>query len=166
MNAHVSSILLGVRDMDRSERFCTEGLGWKGQRDYGISVFFEPNGGSLVGFPARREGRWRERLDRASGCVRQLRRRRPGAAGRGPSRPPYTPEKLWRAIQGASRRSLGAVPEGQCMRGPRRHATTCDERRSTIASQLPLRLDLRPAGGVDQPAGPRRIVWNRSPRAG
>jgi hypothetical protein len=27
MNAHVSSILLGVRDMDRSKRFYTEGLG-------------------------------------------------------------------------------------------------------------------------------------------
>ena len=43
MNAHVSSILLGVRDMDRSKEFYTEGLGWKVQRDYGISVFFEPN---------------------------------------------------------------------------------------------------------------------------
>ena len=42
MNAHVSSILLGVRDMDVSKRFYTEGLGWKVQRDYGISVFFEP----------------------------------------------------------------------------------------------------------------------------
>jgi catechol 2,3-dioxygenase-like lactoylglutathione lyase family enzyme len=46
----VSSILLGVRDMDRSKRFYTEGLGWKIQRDYGGSVFFEPRGGSLVGF--------------------------------------------------------------------------------------------------------------------
>jgi catechol 2,3-dioxygenase-like lactoylglutathione lyase family enzyme len=81
MNAHVSSILLGVRDMDRSKRFCTEGLGWKGQRDYGISVFFEPNGGSLVRFPARREGRWRERLDRASG-------------GRSPT-PSPTPWRRW-----------------------------------------------------------------------
>jgi catechol 2,3-dioxygenase-like lactoylglutathione lyase family enzyme len=53
MNAHVSSILLGVRDMDRSKRLYTEGLGWKVQRDYGISVFFEPNGGSLVGFYGR-----------------------------------------------------------------------------------------------------------------
>ena len=53
MNAHVSSILLGVRDMDTSKRFYTEGLGWKVQRDYGISVFFEPNGGSLVGFYGR-----------------------------------------------------------------------------------------------------------------
>jgi uncharacterized protein len=49
MNAHVSSILLGVKDMDRSKQFYTEGLGWKIQRDYGISVFFEPHGGSLVG---------------------------------------------------------------------------------------------------------------------
>ena len=53
MNAHVSSILLGVRDMDRSKQFYTEGLGWKVQRDYGISVFFEPHGGSLVGFYGR-----------------------------------------------------------------------------------------------------------------
>jgi uncharacterized protein len=53
MNAHVSSILLGVRDMDRSKRFYTEGLGWKVQRDYRVSVFFEPHGGSLVGFYGR-----------------------------------------------------------------------------------------------------------------
>jgi uncharacterized protein len=49
MNAHVSSILLGVRDMDRSKRFYTEGLGWKVQHDYRVSVFFVPHGGSLVG---------------------------------------------------------------------------------------------------------------------
>jgi uncharacterized protein len=42
MNAHASSILLGVRDMDRSKRFYTEGLGWNVQRDYKVSVFFEP----------------------------------------------------------------------------------------------------------------------------
>jgi catechol 2,3-dioxygenase-like lactoylglutathione lyase family enzyme len=53
MNAHVSSVLLGVRDMDRSKRFYTEGLGWKIQRDYGVAVFFEPDGGSLVGFYER-----------------------------------------------------------------------------------------------------------------
>jgi predicted lactoylglutathione lyase len=52
MKAHVSSILLGVRDMDRAKRFYTE-LGWEVQRDYGISVFFEPHGGSLVGFYSR-----------------------------------------------------------------------------------------------------------------
>jgi predicted lactoylglutathione lyase len=52
MNAHVSSILLGVRDMDRSKRFYT-GLGWKIERDYGISVFFEQRGGSLVGLYGR-----------------------------------------------------------------------------------------------------------------
>jgi catechol 2,3-dioxygenase-like lactoylglutathione lyase family enzyme len=50
MRAHVSSILLGVEDMDRSKRFYMEGLGWEVQRDYGVSVFFEPYGGSLVGF--------------------------------------------------------------------------------------------------------------------
>ena len=53
MNAHVSSILLGVGDMDRSKRFYTEGLGWKIQHDYRISVFFVPHGGSLVGFYGR-----------------------------------------------------------------------------------------------------------------
>jgi uncharacterized protein len=53
MNAHVSSILLGVQDMDRSKRFYTEGLGWKVQHDYGISVFFVPHGGSLIGFYGR-----------------------------------------------------------------------------------------------------------------
>jgi catechol 2,3-dioxygenase-like lactoylglutathione lyase family enzyme len=53
MKAHVSSILLGVEDMARSKRFYTEGLGWKVEQDYGVSVFFEPNGGSLVGFYGR-----------------------------------------------------------------------------------------------------------------
>jgi predicted lactoylglutathione lyase len=53
MNAHVSSVLLGVRDLERSKQFYMEGLGWKVQRDYGISVFFEPHGGSLVGFYGR-----------------------------------------------------------------------------------------------------------------
>src|SRR5919106_5804233 len=53
MNAHVSSILLGVQDMDRSKEFYTEGLGWTIQQDYGVSVFFEPHGGSLVGFDGR-----------------------------------------------------------------------------------------------------------------
>ncbi len=53
MNAHVSSILLGVRDMDRSKQFYTQGLGWKVQHDYRISVFFVSHGGSLVGFYGR-----------------------------------------------------------------------------------------------------------------
>jgi predicted enzyme related to lactoylglutathione lyase len=53
MKAHVSSILLGVQDMDRSKRFYTEGLGWQVQHDYKISVFFVPHGGSLVGFYGR-----------------------------------------------------------------------------------------------------------------
>jgi hypothetical protein len=53
MNAHVSSILLGVRDMEKSKRFYTEGLGWKVQQDYRISVFFVQRGGSLVGFYGR-----------------------------------------------------------------------------------------------------------------
>jgi hypothetical protein len=53
MNAHVSAILLGVRDMERSKRFYTDGLGWTVQQDFGISVFFVPHGGSLVGFYGR-----------------------------------------------------------------------------------------------------------------
>ena len=53
MNAHVSSILLGVRDMDRSKRFHTEGLGWKVQYDYRVSLFFVQNGGSIIGFYGR-----------------------------------------------------------------------------------------------------------------
>jgi len=53
MNAHVSTILLGVRDMNRTRQFYTEGLGWKVERDYGVSVFFEQQGGSLIGFYGR-----------------------------------------------------------------------------------------------------------------
>ena len=69
MRAHVSSILLGVQDMDRAKQFYTEGLGWKIQSDFGISVFFESDGASPVGFYRRsvfvidREGvvRWAHR---------------------------------------------------------------------------------------------------------
>ncbi len=46
-------MLLGVKDMERSKRFYTEGLGWKIENDYGISVFFVPHGGSLIGFYGR-----------------------------------------------------------------------------------------------------------------
>ncbi|NEA28154.1 VOC family protein [Actinomadura bangladeshensis] len=53
MKAHVSSILLGVKDMDAAKRFYTEGLGWKIKDDYGISVFFESDGASPVGFYGR-----------------------------------------------------------------------------------------------------------------
>jgi predicted lactoylglutathione lyase len=52
MNAHVSAILLGVRDTDRTRQFYGS-LGWKVQNDWGISVFYEPRGGSLVGFYGR-----------------------------------------------------------------------------------------------------------------
>jgi predicted enzyme related to lactoylglutathione lyase len=48
MNAHVSSILLGVRGMDRSKRFYTEGLGWKVQRDYRVSVSMRSEAQLLV----------------------------------------------------------------------------------------------------------------------
>jgi uncharacterized protein len=53
MNSHVSAILLGVKDMERSKRFYADGLGWKVESDYKISVFFVPHGGSLVGFYGR-----------------------------------------------------------------------------------------------------------------
>ena len=53
MNAHASAIILGVKDMEASKRFYTEGLGWKVEHDYGISVFFVPHGGTLVGFYGR-----------------------------------------------------------------------------------------------------------------
>ncbi|MER7503291.1 VOC family protein [Nonomuraea pusilla] len=53
MKAHVSSILLGVRDMDRAKRFYTEGLGWTIKNDYGVSVFFASDGASPVGFYGR-----------------------------------------------------------------------------------------------------------------
>jgi catechol 2,3-dioxygenase-like lactoylglutathione lyase family enzyme len=53
MNSHVSAILLGVDDMERSKRFYVDGLGWKVQNDWNISVFFVPHGGSLVGFYGR-----------------------------------------------------------------------------------------------------------------
>src|SRR5437868_13407780 len=89
MNAHVSAILLGVNDMEKSKRFYTEGLGWKVQNDYKISVFFVPHGGSLVGFYGRgsRGGRWREpageRLPRRG---HELRRSQRGACRRGDGR--------------------------------------------------------------------------------
>jgi len=53
MNSHISAILLGVKDMERSKRFYTEGLGWKIQNDWRVSVFFVPHGGSLIGFYSR-----------------------------------------------------------------------------------------------------------------
>jgi predicted lactoylglutathione lyase len=53
MNSHVSAILLGVNDMDRSKRFYTDGLGWKVEQDFKISVFFVTHGGSKVGFYGR-----------------------------------------------------------------------------------------------------------------
>ena len=53
MNAYASAVLLGVKDMAASKRFYTEGLGWKVEHDYGVSVFFVPHGGTLVGFYGR-----------------------------------------------------------------------------------------------------------------
>lgn len=53
MKANVSSILLGVKDMDRAKKFYTEGLGWQIAQDYGVSVFFVSDGGPLIGFYGR-----------------------------------------------------------------------------------------------------------------
>jgi catechol 2,3-dioxygenase-like lactoylglutathione lyase family enzyme len=53
MNSHVSALLLGVKDMERSKRFYVDGLGWKVESNYNISVFFVPHGGTLVGFYGR-----------------------------------------------------------------------------------------------------------------
>jgi catechol 2,3-dioxygenase-like lactoylglutathione lyase family enzyme len=53
VNSHVSAILLGVKDMERSKRFYTDGLGWKVKQDFKISVFFVTHGGSMVGFYGR-----------------------------------------------------------------------------------------------------------------
>src|SRR5207247_9764216 len=39
--------------VEKSKRFYREGLGWKIQNDYKISVFFVPHGGSLIGFYGR-----------------------------------------------------------------------------------------------------------------
>jgi catechol 2,3-dioxygenase-like lactoylglutathione lyase family enzyme len=53
MKPHVSSILLGVHDLEQTKKFYTEGLGWTVERDYRISVFFGSEGSSLVGFYGR-----------------------------------------------------------------------------------------------------------------
>ncbi|GAA0300431.1 VOC family protein [Streptomyces polychromogenes] len=39
--------------MEGAKRFYTEGLGWKIQNDFGISVFFASDGASPVGFYGR-----------------------------------------------------------------------------------------------------------------
>ena len=51
--ARIRHIAIATRDPEATARFYMEGLGWKVRHDYGISVFFEPNGGSLVGFYGR-----------------------------------------------------------------------------------------------------------------
>ncbi|WP_396448591.1 VOC family protein [Actinomadura sp.] len=53
MKAHVSTILIGVQDMDRTRRFYTDGLGWEIRDDYGVSIIFASDGSSLVGFYER-----------------------------------------------------------------------------------------------------------------
>ncbi|MFB4303644.1 VOC family protein [Actinomadura sp. NTSP31] len=47
MKAHVSSILLGVRDMDRAKRFYAEGLGCEIDKDTRHFVSFRVGEGSL-----------------------------------------------------------------------------------------------------------------------
>ena len=95
MNAHVSSILLGVRDMDRSKEFYMEGLGWKVKHDYGISVFFEPNGGSARRLLRPRRPGHRQRREPGG-----QRLQRAGPHLRGPQR-------------GAGRRDHGGGREGR-----------------------------------------------------
>ena len=46
MNAHVSFISLGVRDLDRAKRFYGEGLGWPIHQDADGWVAFAPSEGS------------------------------------------------------------------------------------------------------------------------
>ena len=60
MKAHVSTILIGVQDMDRTRRFYTDGLGWEirdepiGVLGLGpLSIIFASDGSSLVGFYER-----------------------------------------------------------------------------------------------------------------
>ncbi|QBS40756.1 VOC family protein [Nocardia sp. CS682] len=53
MEARASSILLSVRDMERAKRFYTDGLGWKIKNDYGVSVFFDADGATPIGFYGR-----------------------------------------------------------------------------------------------------------------
>ena len=48
MTACVSWSLLDVQDRAWSKRFDTEGLGSKVELDYGVSVFFESDGGSFA----------------------------------------------------------------------------------------------------------------------
>jgi len=43
MNAHVSGITLGVKDVNRAKQFYSEGLGWPIQQDYGEWVSFSLN---------------------------------------------------------------------------------------------------------------------------
>jgi catechol 2,3-dioxygenase-like lactoylglutathione lyase family enzyme len=48
MNAHVSGITLGVKDVERSKRFYAEGLGWPIAQEQGPWVAFSINGGTSV----------------------------------------------------------------------------------------------------------------------
>jgi uncharacterized protein len=46
MKPHVSSITLGVKDLDRAKRFYAEGLGWPIHQDYPQYVSFQVGDGS------------------------------------------------------------------------------------------------------------------------
>jgi uncharacterized protein len=48
MNAHISGITLGVRDVDRAKQFYSEGLGWPIQQEQGPWVSFSLNNGTSV----------------------------------------------------------------------------------------------------------------------
>jgi catechol 2,3-dioxygenase-like lactoylglutathione lyase family enzyme len=48
MNAHVSAITLGVRDMTKAKEFYATGLGWPVHQDYGQWVAFSINGGTAL----------------------------------------------------------------------------------------------------------------------
>lgn len=48
MNAHVSGITLGVKDVERSKRFYGEGLGWQVMQEQGPWAAFAVNGGTSV----------------------------------------------------------------------------------------------------------------------
>ena len=120
MKAHVSSILLGVRDMERSKRFYTEGLGWKVEKDYRVSVFFVSDGGSLVGFYGR-DGLADEvaRAQRAAGSAGWS-SRTSSAARRGSTR--------------SSRRPTRPAPRSSSPRPPSRGAGTAVPSRTRTAT--------------------------------
>jgi hypothetical protein len=52
MNPHVSTITLGVKNLNRAKKFYHEGLGWPIQQEFGEWVSFSLSNGSALGlFP-------------------------------------------------------------------------------------------------------------------